>query len=181
MSGIVFAGFDGKDNPARQLVMRVSVNCRKVILPNDNERSAALMRAEIARKPLAVIMTGQKPAIRSKIAVERFAKNTLGERLETEFDCGAAVRFFRENGYSAYLSSGAGNSYCNAVYAAVLRVFPRGLFLHIPTWENIDDFDELVKAFDKFISAYGSSLPKSRSEEFSALTQCAAVPIGGDV
>ena len=111
--------------------MSVSAPCRKVILPNDNEKSAALMRAEIARKPTAVIMTGQKPAIRSKIAVERSAKTDLGERLKTEFDCGAAVRFFRENGYGAYLSSGAGNSYCNAVYAAVLRIFPRCLFLHI--------------------------------------------------
>ena len=154
MSGIVFAGFDGEDNPARRLVMSVSANCRKVILPNDNEKSAALMRAEIARKPSAVIMTGQKPAIRSKIAVERFARSASGERLETAFDCGKAVRFFRENGYGAYLSSGAGNSYCNAVYAAVLRVFPRGLFLHIPTFENIDDFDELVKSFDKFISGF---------------------------
>ena len=150
---IVFAGFDGKDNPARRLMMSVSAQCRKVILPNDNEKSAALMRAEIARNPSAVIMTGQKPAIRSKIAVERSAKNALGERLETAFDCGAVVRFFRENGYGAYLSSGAGNSYCNAVYAAVLGIFPRGLFLHIPTLENIGDFDELVKAFDKFISA----------------------------
>ena len=153
MNEVVFAGFDGKDNPARRLVMSVSADCRKVILPNDNEKSVALMRAEIARKPSAVIMTGQKPAIRSKIAVERFARSASGERLETEFDCGEAVRFIRENGYGAYLSSGAGNSYCNAVYAAVLRVFPRGLFLHIPTFENIDDFDELVKAFDKFIGA----------------------------
>ena len=150
---IVFAGFDGKDNPARRLVMSISAPCRKVILPNDNEKSASLICAEIARKPSAVIMTGQKPAIRSRIAVERFAKTVSGERLETAFDCGAAMRFFRENGYDAYLSSGAGNSYCNAVYAAVLRLFPRGLFLHIPTVENIDDFDELVKAFDKFIGA----------------------------
>lgn len=153
MSGIIFAGFDGKDNPARQLVMSVSATCRKVILPNDNEKSAVLMRTEIARKPTAVIMTGQKPAIRSKIAVERFAMTASGKRLETVFDCGKAVRFFRENGYGAYLSSGAGNSYCNAVYAAVLQIYPRGLFLHIPTLENIDDFDELVKAFDKFIGA----------------------------
>ena len=91
---IVFTGFDGEDNPARRLVMSVSAPCRKVILPNDNKKSEALMRAEIARKPSAVIMTGQKPAIRSKIAVERFAKTAFGERLETEFDCGAAVRFF---------------------------------------------------------------------------------------
>ena len=151
---IVFAGFDGEDNPARQLVLSVSAPCRKVILPNDNEKSAALMRAEIARKPAAVIMTGQKPAIHSKIAVERFAKTVSGERLETAFDCGAAVRFFRENGYGAYLSSGAGNSYCNAVYAAVLRIFPCGLFLHIPILENISDFDEIVKVFDKFIGGF---------------------------
>jgi len=153
VSGVVFAGFDGVDNPARLLTERVSADCRKVIIPNDNELSAALMREEIARKPSAVIMTGQKPSIRSKIAVERFAKTECGV-LETSVDCGKVVRFFCENGYDAYLSSGAGNSYCNAVYAEVLKIFPRGLFLHIPTLDNISDFKELVKAFDKFIREF---------------------------
>lgn len=153
MGGLVFAGFDGDDNPARILVERVSVPCRRVILPNDNGGAAALMHAELARAPSAVIMTGQKPAIRSKIAVERFARS--GQRvLETGFDCRAVVRFFRENGYYAYLSSGAGNSYCNAVYAEVLKTFPRALFLHIPTLENISDLGGLVAAFDKFLSKF---------------------------
>ena len=150
MSRIVFAGFDGTDNPARLLVERVSAPCRKIILPNDNALSAALTRGEISRKPSAVIMTGQKPSIRSKIAVERFARADSGI-LKTGVDCGKVVSFFRGNGYDAYLSSGAGNSYCNAVYAEVLKIYPRGLFLHIPTMENISDFGELVKAFDMFI------------------------------
>lgn len=152
MSDIVFAGFDGVDNPARLLIERVSAPCRKVILPSDNEKAAALMRGEIANDPSAVIMTGQKPSIRSKIAVERFARSASG-RLETRTDCGTVVRFFRANGYDAYLSSGAGNSYCNAIYAEVLKIYPRGLFLHIPTIENISDFGELVKAFDKFLDS----------------------------
>lgn len=153
MKETVFAGFDGDDNPARLLVERVSAPCRKVIMPNDNSLSAALMRGEIVRKPSAVIMTGQKPSIRSKIAVERFARADCG-MLKTDVDCGRVVRFLRENGYDAYLSSGAGNSYCNAVYAEVLRLYPHGLFLHIPTMENISDFGELVKAFDKFIREF---------------------------
>ena len=153
MRSVVFAGFDGEDNPARLLVERVSAPCRKVILPNDNALSAALMRDEIARSPLTAIMTGQKPSIRSKIAVERFARAVCGI-LETDVDCGRVVRFFRENGYDAYMSSGAGNSYCNAVYAEVLKIFPRGLFLHIPLLKNISDFGELVKAFDKFIREF---------------------------
>lgn len=153
MNEIVFAGFDGTDNPARLLVERVSAPCRKVIMPNDNALTAALMRGEIARKPSAVIMTGQKPSIRSRIAVERFARADSGI-LGTSVDCGKVVRFFRENGYEAYLSSGAGNSYCNAVYTEVLKIYPRGLFLHIPTMENISDFGELVKAFNNFLSEY---------------------------
>lgn len=152
MNEVVFAGFDGADNPARILVERVSVPCRKVILPNDSALSAALMREEISRDPSAVIMTGQKPSICSKIAVERFARADI-EFLKTDVDCGKVARFFRENGYDAYLSSGAGNSYCNAVYAEVLKIYPSGLFLHIPTLENISDFGELVKAFDKFLDS----------------------------
>lgn len=153
MSRPVFAGFDGEDNPARLLVERVSAPCRRVIMPNDNALSASLMRKEIARDPSSVIMTGQKPSIRSKIAVERFARAEHGI-LKTSVDCGKVVRFFRENGYDAYMSSGAGNSYCNAVYAEVLKIYPRGLFLHIPTMENISDFGELVRAFDKFIGEF---------------------------
>ncbi len=153
MAKPIFAGFDGDGNPARLLVERVTAPCRKVVLPNDNVLSAALMRGEIAGKPSAVIMTGQKPSIQSKIAVERFARADR-EILKTSVDCVRVVRFFRENGYDAYMSSGAGNSYCNAVYAEVLKIYPRGLFLHIPTMENIFDFGQLVKAFDKFISDF---------------------------
>lgn len=153
MTKPIFAGFDGDDNPARLLVERVTAPCRKVVMPNDNALSAALMRGENAGKPSAVIMTGQKPSIRSKIAVERFARAER-EILKTSVDCNRVVRFFRENGYDAYISSGAGNSYCNAVYAEVLKIYPRGLFLHIPTMENIFDFGQLVKAFDKFISDF---------------------------
>lgn len=153
MRSVVFAGFDGDDNPARLLVDRISAPCRKVILPNDNALSAALMRDEIVQNPSAVIMTGQKPSIHSKIAVERFARADCGI-LETDVDCGRVVRFFRENGYDAYLSSGAGNSYCNAVYAEVLKIYSRGLFLHIPTMENISDFGKLARAFDKFIGEF---------------------------
>ncbi|MCM1166843.1 MAG: hypothetical protein NC299_02965 [Lachnospiraceae bacterium] len=151
MVEVVFAGFDGRDNPARLLVERVCAPCRKVVLPNDKALSAAVMRGETARKPSAVIMTGQKPAIRDKIAVERFARDG-GAVLETSADCDKVVRFFRENGYGAYPSSGVGNSYCNAVYAAVLKIYPRGLFLHIPTLENISDFGALVKALDGFLA-----------------------------
>lgn len=153
MKEVVFAGFDGEDNPARLLVKRVSAPCRKVIMPNNNALSAALMRGEIARKPSAVIMTGQKPSIRSKIAVERFARADCGI-LKTDVDCVKVVRFFLKNGYDAYLSSGAGNSYCNAVYAEVLKIYPRGLFLHIPTEKNILDLDKLVRVFDKFIREF---------------------------
>lgn len=153
MKKLVFAGFDGEGNPARLLVERVSAPCRKVIMPNDNALSAALMRGEISRNPSAVIMTGQKPSIRSKIAVERFAGADCGI-LKTDVDCGRVVRFFRETGYDAYLSSGTGNSYCNAVYAEVLKIFPRGLFLHIPVLENISDFGKLVKCFNSFLSEF---------------------------
>ncbi len=33
-------------------------------------------------------------------------------------------------------------------------IIPRGLFLHIPTLDNISDFKELVKVFDKFLSEF---------------------------
>lgn len=153
MKSVIFAGFDGEDNPARLLTESVSAPCKKVIMPNDKALSATLMQKVVAKDPSAVIMTGQKPSICSKIAVERFARAGSGI-LKTSVDCIGVARFFRENGYDAYMSSGAGNSYCNAVYAEVLKIYPRGLFLHIPTMENISDFGELVRVFDKFIQEF---------------------------
>lgn len=150
MNKVIFTGFDGEDNPSRLLVERISAPCKKIVLPNDSERTAEIMTAELANNPKAVVMTGQKPSIFTKISVEPYAKSQCG-RLATAVDCKDIVNWFRRNDYAAYLSSGAGNSFCNTVYAVVLQSFPRGLFLHIPTMENISDFDKLVNVFNKFL------------------------------
>ncbi|MDE7194839.1 MAG: hypothetical protein K2O14_12870 [Oscillospiraceae bacterium] len=41
---VLFAGFDGSDNPARAVVEAVSAPCRRIILPNDKEGSAELLQ-----------------------------------------------------------------------------------------------------------------------------------------
>ncbi len=148
---VLFAGFDGSDNPARAVVKAVEAPCRRVILPNDKGRSAQLLNDEITRyQPDIVLMTGQKPVIRDKISVELSAR-AAGETLTTALDCGAIRDFVLSCGYGCYISKNCGTSYCNHIYAECLKSFPRGLFVHIPYGKNISDLPKLVRVFDKLI------------------------------
>lgn len=152
MKKILFAGFDGIDNPARELVCSVSSPCCRVILPNDKMASVELLKGEIARfEPDIVLMTGQKPAIKDKVSVELFAKSSE-ETLMTAIDCEAVRDFILSCGYACYISKNCGTSYCNHIYAECLKVFPRGLFLHIPFKKSITDFAKLTCVFDKLVS-----------------------------
>lgn len=154
---VLFAGFDGSDNPARAVVKAVSAPCRRVILPNDKERSAELLNGEIARyKPDIVLMTGQKPVICDKLSVEMNAKAS-GGTLTTALDCAAVRDFVLSCGYGCYISENCGTSYCNHIYAECLKSFPRGLFIHIPYGKNISDMNELVRIFDRLILFLGES------------------------
>lgn len=150
MNRVLFAGFDGADNPARKLAETVNAP-RRVILPNDKEASAELLKAEMAVfRPDIVIMTGQKPAIRDKVSVELCAKAS-GETLTTALDCTAVRDFILSRGYACYISRNCGTSYCNHIYAECLKVFPRGLFIHIPFKKNITDLAKLKSAFNGLI------------------------------
>ena len=153
MNKILFAGFDGIDNPARELVGAVTAPCRRVVLPNDKTASAELLKAETAHfQPDIVLMTGQKPAIKDKVSVELCAKSS-GETLTTALDCKTVRDFILSRGYACYISKNCGTSYCNHIYAECLRVFPRGLFIHIPFKKNITDFAKLKNVLEQLVTA----------------------------
>lgn len=152
MNKILFAGFDGIDNPARELIGTISAPCRLIILPNDKTASAELLKAETARfQPDIVLMTGQKPVIKDKVSVELCAKSS-GETLTTALDCVAVRDFILSHGYACYISKNCGTSYCNHIYAECLKVFPRGLFIHIPFKKNITDFAKLKSVFEQLVN-----------------------------
>ena len=153
MGGMILTGFEGAGNSSQLIVSSVQTKaeCRKLILPNDKERSVRLLYRELSSAPADyVVMMGQKPSIKDKIAVERCARLD-GRELLSALDCDNIAEFFKAHGYDAYLSAGAGNSYCNHIYAHCLSVFPRGVFLHIPALRGISDMDRLQRVVGQFL------------------------------
>lgn len=155
MKNIILAGFDGKHNPARIITEKADIPCTKVILPNDKEQSADLLKKVISEtNAVCVVMLGQKPAIKDKIAVEPTAKR--GEEiLHTPLDCAVTVKKIRESGYNAYISRGCGTSYCNHIYYECLKSGTNCIFLHVPMADNISDMSAIINAVEYYIKNLG--------------------------
>lgn len=152
MNRVILAGFDGKNNPARLITEKADVPCRRIILPNDKAQSVKVLFDEIDRADTSVvIMLGQKPCIRNKIAVEPSA-SCGGETLSTPMDVTVSAQLIRENGYDAYISRGCGNSLCNNIYFECLKRGICCIFLHIPTTGNISDIKALTRAIEGYVN-----------------------------
>lgn len=152
MNRVLLAGFEGEKNPAKIITERVELPCRKVILPNDREKSAEVLRLALSDKPVTcVVMLGQKPLIHDKIAVEPSAVRN-GRTLHTAMDCTAVMELLKAGGYNAYISKGAGNSYCNHIYYECLEMGINCVFLHVPTIDNISDTNKIIRAVEHFLS-----------------------------
>lgn len=152
MNRVILGGFDGKNNPARMITEKADAPCRKVILPNDREQSVRVLFDEIDRSDTnVVVMLGQKPCIRNKIAVEPSAACGC-ETLRTTMDVTVSAQLIRENGYAAYISRGCGNSYCNHIYFECLKRGVCCIFLHVPTLNNISDLSAITRAVEGYIN-----------------------------
>ena len=155
MSGILLAGFDGVNNPARIVVEKSRAACSKLIIPNDKDKSVEILLNEIWEKEAAcVVIVGRKPCIKDKIAVEPFAKGEGGV-LRTPLDVTSVVNLIKKQGYNAYISKGCGNSYCNHIYYNCIASGVNCIFLHIPVFSCISDTDALSAAVDGFINGLG--------------------------
>ena len=151
MNRILLTGFEGKNNSSDMIIEKVSTPCRKLILPDDKEKSAELLHKTLGDKGITcVVMLGQKPCIKRKIAVEPEAGRN-GDVLHTSMDCTVCVEKIRALGYDAYISRGCGNSYCNNIYYECLGTGVNCIFLHVPTMDNIPDKKEIVKVIEKFL------------------------------
>ncbi|MBE6900941.1 MAG: hypothetical protein E7478_00545 [Ruminococcaceae bacterium] len=152
MNRVLLAGFDGKNNSARVITERISSDCRKLILPNDRSKSSELLMNEInSAETGVVILLGQKPCIKDKIAVEPTAA-LCGETLHTTLDVTVTAQLIRQSGYAAYISRGCGTSYCNHIYFQCLKSGVNCIFLHVPTMDNISDIKALTKAIEGFVN-----------------------------
>jgi len=156
MKNIILAGFDGRNNPARTVTEKAELPCTKLILPNDKEKAAELLLETIRRvDAVCVVILGQKPCIKNKIAVEPTAERG-GNVLHTPLDVTVTAEKIRGNGYDAYISKGCSNSYCNHVYYECLENGTNCIFLHIPQAKNISDINALTKAVEGYIGELGS-------------------------
>lgn len=156
MKNIILAGFDGRNNPARTVTEKAELDCTKLILPNDKEKSAELLLETIQEvNAVCVIILGQKPCIKDKIAVEPTAEG-CGNTLHTSLDVTVTAEKLKANGYNAYISKGCGNSYCNHIYYECLQSGTNCIFLHIPQMKNISDINALTKAVEGYIRELGS-------------------------
>ncbi len=154
MKEVILAGFDGKNNPARMIVEKADVSCRKLILPNDREKAAQLLRNETEKNfTVCIVILGQRPRICGKIAVEATAKRGCDIR-RTGMDVSTIRRFLKGTGYEAYLSRGCGsaNSYCNHIYYEALGMRVNSVFLHVPTADNISDLSAATRAVENLIN-----------------------------
>ncbi len=156
MKNIILAGFDGRNNPARTVTEKAELDCTKLILPNDKEKTAELLLETIQEvNAVCVIILGQKPCIKDKIAVEPTAEG-CGNVLHTSLDVTVTAEKLKANGYNAYISKGCGNSYCNHIYYECLQSGTNCIFLHIPQMKNISDINTLTKAVEGYIRELGS-------------------------
>lgn len=152
MSGVILAGFDGVNNTARIIVENTKVDCHKFILPNEKEKSVEILLSEIKEKnAVCVVIIGQKPNIKDKIAVEAFAKGEKGV-LRTALDVTSAVELIKVQGYNAYISKGCGTSFCNHIYCNCMLSGINCIFLHVPTISCISDMNALAGAIDGFMN-----------------------------
>ncbi len=156
MRELILAAFDGDNNPSRLLLERVQVNCRRLLLPNDREKSVEVLNQAVASEPaFCIIMLGQRQRICDKIAVEPSAAMG-GEERRTSMDVSTVRRLIKETGYNAYISRGCGNSCCNYAYYHALGMGVNAVFLHIPCSGNISDMDRLAAAVENVVNNVAS-------------------------
>ena len=171
-----FEPFDGASiNPSWEAVQRVPStvaghDVRRLQLPVEYARAAALLRQEIAQLRPAVVICcglagGRKAITPELVAINyRFARiaDNAGSMCQGEpiipdgpaaymsmLPVHAMIARMAEAGLPASLSLSAGAYVCNDVYYALLdceaEFGHKGLFLHVPG-EDIADFDACAQA-----------------------------------
>ncbi len=152
MNRVILAAFDGKNSTAGMIAERISVPCRRVMLPCDKKQAAKALSDEIKRgETTVIIMLGQKPQICGKIAVEPCA-GLDNEARRTGMDVGTVRRLLKEGGYPAYISRGCGSSVCGSVYFEALGAGVNCVMLNVPCAGNIGDIGAAAKAVEGLIN-----------------------------
>lgn len=102
---------------------------------------------------------GQKPVIADKIYIE-LAGRSGDTSYKTDFDTDRLSSILSRHDFSVRISSNAGTSFCNHIYACGLKRISENhynakmVFIHVPFEKNISDFEDysrrLIGALNDF-------------------------------
>ena len=157
-SSVLLTAFRGTSS--EKLVARFDDEYRKIILKNDKNASVEQLVNALENNKISYIFSfGQKPVIIDKIYIE-LAGRTGDTIYKTAFDTDRLNAVLSRNGFPVRVSSNAGTSFCNHIYACGLKYISENhydakmVFIHVPFEKNISDFEDyshrLISALNDF-------------------------------
>ena len=144
---ILLTGFKGKNNSSRKLVQAISENYRLLTNSFDGVKKDI---EGIDGDFDFVIMFGCDKNLKDSVRIERFAEKN-GEKITSALDLENISKRLGNVGIKNIISDVTGAYLCNEAYWSALKKFNnKAVFIHIPTFKNIDDdFIKKMKKFNK--------------------------------
>lgn len=142
-----------------ELLLKNAPYYQTIILPNDKIKDTEKLIDTISTQNYDYIISfGQRPNIKDKVHIETTARE--GDNyIVTDFDVHMLSQLFEQNGLPSKLSNNAGTSYCNQLYYNSLKyihqqgINTKMIFIHIPFFKNITDFNRFRTQIFKAIAA----------------------------
>lgn len=145
---ILLTAFRGSS--AEKLIKGVN-GYKTLILPNDKIMDTQKLINVISKEKYDYILSfGQKPIIKDKVHIEMVANNKEFS-IKTNFDFEELMQSCNKNGLISKISNNCGTSYCNQLYLNGLKYIlendmdTKMVFIHIPFYKNITEFDDFRK------------------------------------
>ena len=144
---ILLTGFKGKNNSSGNLVQTISQNYKLLTNSFDGVKKDI---EEISDDFDFVIMFGCDKNLKDSVRIERFAEKN-GEKITSALDLENISKRLGNVGIKNIISDVTGAYLCNEAYWSALKKFNnKAVFIHIPTFKNIDDdFIKRMKKFNK--------------------------------
>lgn len=144
---ILLTGFKGKNNSSGNLVQTISQNYKLLTNSFDGVKKDI---EEISDDFDFVIMFGCDKNLKDSVRIERFAQKN-NEKITSALDLENISKRLGNVGIKNIISDVTGAYLCNEAYWSALKKFNnKAVFIHIPTFKNIDDdFIKKMKKFNK--------------------------------
>ena len=144
---ILLTGFKGKNNSSGNLVQTISQNYKLLTNSFDGVKNDIEgINGDFA----FLIMFGCDKNLKDSVRIERFAQKN-NEKITSAMDLENISKRLGNVGIKNIISDVTGAYLCNEAYWSALKKFNnKAVFIHIPTFKNIDDdFIKKMKKFNK--------------------------------